>query len=339
MLKVNRATALGILSIALLLSLVVALSVGAASIPVLSTARIMWDRLTGIPNYSSYHIIIFDVRLPRVLLSALVGAALATSGAIFQSLFRNPMADPYIIGVSSGAALGAASAIVFQLNYWILGSSIIPLTAFLGALMATFIVYRIARIRGRIPISALLLSGIALGSFLSAIMSFLLVIRGRDLHAVFFWLMGGFTARGWEHVKMVIPFIVIGLPISFFFARDLNLMLLGEEKAVQLGTDVERLKRILLILSSLIAAAAVSVSGLIGFIGLMTPHIIRALFGPDHRLLLPTTAIGGAIFLVVADTAARVMLAPNEIPVGIITAFFGAPFFIYLLRLKKKALI
>lgn len=339
MTKARRATALGILSLSLLFSLVLALSVGAASIPLLSTAKILWEKLAGQSNLTSYHTIIFDVRLPRVLLSALVGAALATSGAIFQGLFRNPMADPYIIGVSSGAALGAASAIVFRLNYWILGSCMIPLAAFLGALLATLVVYQIARMGGRIPISALLLSGIALGSFLSAIMTFLLVIKGRDLQAVFFWLMGGFSARGWEHVKMVVPFIIIGLPASFFFARDLNLMLLGEEKAVQLGADVERLKRLMLVISSLIAAAAVSVSGLIGFVGLMTPHIVRTLFGPDHRLLLPTTALGGAIFLVLADTAARVVLAPSEIPVGIITAFFGAPFFIYLLRLKRKALI
>jgi iron complex transport system permease protein len=330
---------LGLLCLVLAFSLVLALSVGAASIPPFLTAKFLWKGLIGERNLSPYQTIIFEVRLPRVLLAALVGAALATSGAIFQGLFRNPMADPYIIGVSSGAALGAASAIVFRLNYWILGSSMIPLAAFLGALVATLVVYQVARMGGRIPISALLLSGIALGSFLSAIMSFLLVIKGKDLQAVFFWLMGGFSARGWDHVKMVLPFILLGLPLSFFFARDLNLMLLGEEKAMQLGTDVERLKKTMLVIASLIAAAAVSVSGIIGFVGLMTPHIVRTVLGPDHRILLPTTAVGGAIFLVLADTAARTMLAPSEIPVGIITAFLGAPFFIYLLRLKRRALM
>ncbi len=339
MIELKRVSALGILCLILAFSLVLALSVGAARIPPLVAAKFLWMGLIGERGVSSYQTIIFDVRLPRVLLSALVGAALATSGAIFQGLFRNPMADPYIIGVSSGAALGAASAIVFRLNYWVLGSTVIPLAAFLGALLATIVVYQVARTGGKIPVSALLLSGIALGSFLSAVMSFLLVIKGKDLQAVFFWLMGGFSARGWDHVRMVFPFILIGLPLSFFFARDLNLMLLGEEKALQLGAEVERLKKTMLVIASFTAAAAVSVSGIIGFVGLMTPHIVRTVLGPDHRGLLPASALGGAIFLVMADTAARTIMAPSEIPVGIITAFVGAPFFVYLLRLKRRTLI
>lgn len=335
-----------LLSGTLLLATLVAISIGAAQIPLNLVGKVFLNRLPLLTRSarrtdfsSTYETIIFEVRLPRVILSAIVGAALATAGVIFQGLFKNPMADPYIIGVSSGAALGATVAIVLQTGMGLLGFYAIPLMAFLGAMVTTLVVYRLAKVGGRIPISSLLLSGIAVGSFLTAIISFIMASAGKDLHSVIFWLMGGFSARNWSHVKMALPFFLLGLPLALAFARDLNIMLLGEEKAQHLGIEVEQVKNILLVSASLMAAAAVSVSGLIGFVGLMTPHIVRLIVGPDHKLLLPCSALGGAIFLIVADTIARVLLAPTEIPVGVITAFFGAPFFIYLLRMKKQALI
>lgn len=330
----------------LLLATLVAISIGAAQIPLNLVGKVFLNRLPLLTRFarrtdfsSTYETIIFEVRLPRVILSAIVGAALATAGVIFQGLFKNPMADPYIIGVSSGAALGATLAIVLQTGMGLLGFYAIPFMAFLGAMVTTLIVYRLAKVGGRIPISSLLLSGIAVGSFLTAIISFIMASVGKDLYSVIFWLMGGFSARNWSHVKMALPFFLLGLPLALAFARDLNIMLLGEEKAQHLGIEVEQVKKILLVSASLMAAAAVSVSGLIGFVGLMTPHIVRLIVGPDHKLLLPCSALGGAIFLIVADTIARVLLAPTEIPVGVITAFFGAPFFIYLLRMKRQALI
>lgn len=335
-----------LLSGTLLLATLVAISIGAAQIPLNLVGKVFLNRLPLLTRFarrtdfsSTYETIIFEVRLPRVILSAIVGAALATAGVIFQGLFKNPMADPYIIGVSSGAALGATLAIVLQTGMGLLGFYTIPFMAFLGAMVTTLIVYRLAKVGGRIPISSLLLSGIAVGSFLTAIISFIMASVGKDLYSVIFWLMGGFSARNWSHVKMALPFFLLGLPLALAFARDLNIMLLGEEKAQHLGIEVEQVKKILLVSASLMAAAAVSVSGLIGFVGLMTPHIVRLIVGPDHKLLLPCSALGGAIFLIVADTIARVLLAPTEIPVGVITAFFGAPFFIYLLRMKKQALI
>jgi len=346
MLRPKRIGILLLLFGILLLAALVATSIGAAQIPLSLVGKIFLRKLPLLNQFArganfspTYETIIFEVRLPRVILSAIVGAALATAGVIFQGLFKNPMADPYIIGVSSGAALGATLAIVLQTGTGLLGFYAVPLMAFLGAMVTTLIVYRLAKVGGRIPISSLLLAGLAVGSFLTAIISFIMASTGKDIQAVIFWLMGGFSARNWSHVKMVLPFFLLGLPIALAFVRDLNIMLLGEEKAQHLGVEIEQVKKVLLVSASLMAAAAVSISGLIGFVGLMIPHIVRLILGPDHRLLLPCSALAGAIFLIVADTMARVLLAPTEIPVGIITAFFGAPFFIYLLRIKRKALI
>lgn len=330
----------------LLGAIAIGVSIGAVRIPLTMVAKVLTGGLVT-PVKSAvdgdmlriYETIIVDVRLPRVILSAIVGAALATSGAIFQGLFKNPMADPYIIGVSSGAALGATIAIALSLSLGILGFYAVPLMAFIGAIAATLIVYNLARVGGRIPITSLLLSGIAVASLLSAVVTFILASVGKDLHSVMFWLMGGFSARNWDHTRMALPFFLIGLPIALVFARDLNIMLLGDEKARHLGIEVEKVKKILLVAGALMAAAAVSVSGLIGFVGLMTPHAVRLVIGPDHKMLLPCSALAGAIFLIIADTIARTLLAPTEIPVGVITALFGAPFFIYLLRVKRRTLI
>ncbi|MHC1635076.1 MAG: FecCD family ABC transporter permease [Candidatus Methanospirareceae archaeon] len=284
--------------------------------------------------YNPNEIIIFDVRLPRVLLASLVGAALATAGATMQGLFKNPMADPYIIGISSGAAVGAALSLTFLPSFLL--SYTTPFMAFLGAMLATFLVYTIAKVGGKIPIDSLLLTGIAISFFLNAILSFMMYIAGEDLHQIFFWLMGGFWLAHWTEVKIIVLPIFVCFFLIYSFARDLNAMLLGEEAAHSLGVNIENVKKALLILSSFITAAAVCFNGTIGFVGLIIPHITRIIVGPDHRILIPSSAFVGAIFLAWTDTLARLL---NEMPVGIITAFFGVPFFLYLLRKRKKEMV
>lgn len=271
--------------------------------------------------------LLFEVRLPRVCGAVLVGLGLAAAGCAMQGLFRNPMADPYIIGTSSGGALGAAFAIVF------LGGLLMPVLAFAGATLSTIVVYVISLRNGRVAVETLLLSGIAVSLFLSAVFSFIMYISGNSLHQIMFWMMGGFWNVYWDDVLLglLIPAACV---VLFVFSRDLNVMALGEEEAVHLGVNTERMKRILLLVSSFITGIAVSIAGCIGFVGLIIPHVMRILTGPDHRILLPASMMAGAILLMWADTAARTL--PVEIPVGIITAFFGAPFFIYLLRGRTR---
>lgn len=324
------------------LTIILATTLGAAHISPFTVFKILLAKLPLIKNLitPSWTIgeatIILQIRLPRIILGALVGAALSIAGTTMQGLFKNPMADPYIVGISSGAALGAISTIVFGLT--IFGMYTIPLMAFIGAAAAIFLVYNIASVRGKLPVSTLLLAGIAVTLFLSAIISLMMYISGEKLHGIVFWLMGGLWGRNWNHVMMAFPFIFLGAIIIYIFARDLNVMLLGEEPAQHLGIEVETLKKIIILSTSLITAAAVSVSGIIGFVGLIIPHAMRILVGPDHRILLPSSALVGGIFLIWADTLARTIISPIELPVGIITALFGAPFFIYLLRTRKRAM-
>ena len=330
------------LTVILGLTVVLTTTLGAAHISSFVVLKILITRLPLINNLiiPSWSIgeatIILQIRLPRIILGVLVGAALGVAGTTMQGLFKNPMADPYIIGISSGAALGAIFTIVFGLS--IFGMYTIPLMAFMGAAAAIFLVYNIASVRGKLPVSTLLLAGIAMTLFLSAIISLLMYTAGEKLHGIVFWLMGGLWGRNWNHVMMAFPFILLGTTVIYIFARDLNVMLLGEEPAQHLGIEVETLKKIMILSTSLITAAAVSVSGIIGFVGLIIPHVMRILVGPDHRILLPSSALVGGIFLVWTDTLARTIIAPTEIPVGIITALFGAPFFIYLLRTRKRAM-
>jgi len=272
--------------------------------------------------------ILWEIRLPRVIAAALVGCVLAVAGTAMQGLFRNPMADPYIIGTSSGGALGATIAIV------LFAGTGRPVLAFIGAMVATFTVYFVARKGGKIPIETLLLSGVALSTLLSALLSFLMYTAGQSLHQIMFWLMGGFWNISWNDVFAALP-ILIGVAGIYLFARDLNILALNEEDATHLGVNVERVKRILLALSAFLAGIAVSIAGSIGFVGLITPHVMRLIVGPDHRVLFPAAALAGAILLVWADTLTRTFT--SDMPVGIITACFGAPFFIYLLRSRMKA--
>jgi len=297
----------------------------------------LFQNLVGKKDWvDSYETILFEVRLPRILLAILVGAALATAGVIYQALFKNPMADPYIIGVSAGAALGATVGIMLKIGQSVLGIYLIPVLAFLGATATVTLVYQIARVGGEIHISSILLAGLAVSAVLSAIMSLLMISSGQDLHSIVFWLIGGFSAASWDQIKIALPLMIVALPFPFLYARELNVLLLGEERAQQLGVETETVKKILLVSASMVTAAAVSVSGLIAFVGLMTPHITRLIVGPEHRLLLPTALLSGALLLLLADTLARYVAMPGELPVGIITAILGGPFFLYLLKKKGR---
>lgn len=283
--------------------------------------------------------IIFQIRMPRVIGGALVGAALATAGVLFQGLLRNPMADPYIIGTSAGAALGATIAMTLPVSLAFLGFGLVPVAAFIGALATVILVYNLARVGGKTPIISMLLAGFVVSALLAAIMAFMISMSDRfglNLQSVFSFLMGHISVTSWGQIAIIAPLVIGGIIGARFFAFHLNAFSLGEEGAAYLGIDVERDKILILALGSLLTAAAVSISGLIGFVGLVVPHAVRLRLGPDHRLLLPASALVGATFLVIADLLARVLLAPVEIPVGVITAIIGAPFFIYLLRHSRR---
>jgi iron complex transport system permease protein len=276
--------------------------------------------------------IVLRVRLPRVLLAALVGAALAVAGVLFQALLRNPLADPYVLGVSGGAAVGGI--LVMSLGSAVgLGQGAVPPGAFAGAIITTVMLYAIAGSRGRVSATNLLLTGVVFNAFASAAIIFLASIAGLTEGAsIFLWLIGSLSASRIDAAPWVAVFVLGGLAFALPAARSLNLLAIGEESARQLGVDVTRQQRVLLVATSLMVGAAVSVAGLVGFVGLIIPHLLRLLFGPDHRLLVPAAALGGATFLVLCDTAARTMLGGRELPVGAITALVGGPLFLYLLR-------
>jgi iron complex transport system permease protein len=324
-----------LLSLLLLLVILISITLGSVRVPPLRSIRILFQGILGLKGGRSEmeRTIILSLRLPRAILAGLVGAGLSVSGATFQALLRNPLADPYILGVSSGAAVGAIIAILLGLGIFSFG---LPLASFLGALLTILVVFYFGRQDGKIHPNTLLLAGVIIGSFLSAlIMFFLSVSRKEELHTIIFWLMGDFSFSNGRAILIVLPYILLGVFLLYFRSRPLNLILSGEENAVQLGVDIERMKLVSYLLASLITAASVSVCGLIGFVGLIIPHSVRLIFGPDHRLLIPASALIGASFLIASDTFARTLLAPTELPVGVITAAFGGPFFIYLLRTRK----
>jgi iron complex transport system permease protein len=272
--------------------------------------------------------IVREIRLPRIVLGAVVGFALGTAGAVMQGFFRNPMADPSIIGVSSGAAVGAVATIAFPVTM----PFGLQTAAFAGAVLAAFGVYFIASDDGHTPVATLLLAGLAVQTFLGAVVSYLLLQSGEGLEEAILWLMGNLRYSNWGHVEATLPLSVLLFAILLAYARDLNVMLLGAEDALALGIEVERTKRLLLAATALITAAAVAVAGIIGFVGLIIPHVMRLVVGPDHRILIPTSALAGGTFLVLADTVAR---AGTAMPVGIVTAAVGAPFFLFLLRRRE----
>jgi cobalamin transport system permease protein len=337
-----------LLIIALFLTVIVSLNIGYAQISFGNILAILGKQIPFLNGFIDSSLIIpkdaaiiLQIRLPRIIAGVIVGSALAASGVVYQGVFKNPMADSYILGVSAGAAVGASFSILFGVGFSFLGLRFVQIAAFLGALFAIFLVYNISRVGTRVPLATLLLCGIAVNFFLYSIVALMEVIAGDELHAIVFWLMGGFSNVLWSDIWAVLPFILFGIAVSFLYARDLNLLALGEDTAQHLGVRVERVKQVLLILASMVTGAAVSLSGLVGFVGLMVPHITRLVIGPDHRILLPASTIVGAIFLVICDAIARVIATPFastlELPVGIITMLAGAPFFIILFRKKKQS--
>ncbi len=328
--RTRPVAAIVVLAALLAASMVAAVALGAVRIPVDDVLASLGRLFSGAERTFADAVIV-DIRLPRVVLAAFVGACLASAGVLYQALFRNALADPYILGVSSGAGLGAVLAIVATATAMAIRYAAVPVASFVGATLTMLLVVRLASWRGRLDGNSLLLAGIAVSYVFAAITSFVMVFARESMAQVVFWMMGGLSGASWGYVAMIAPMFAAGIVMPLLLTRQLNLMLLGDERALQLGLDVERFKLAVLAAGSLLVAAAVSVSGLIGFVGLMTPHMVRLVLGPDHRLLLPASLLGGAIVLVLSDLVARTVLAPVEIPVGIVTAVLGGPFFIWLL--------
>lgn len=333
---------LGGLFVLLLLTIGGAVSIGSVDIPFVEVWRIIAQHLLGSHEWLGaapdgvLEAIVWQIRLPRTLLAAMVGASLASAGVVFQGLLRNPLADPYILGVSSGAALGAVLAIATGWGTFLFGAWSLPGFAFLFASLSLFIVLRLARIENKMATGTLILSGVVVQAFLGAVLTFVISLSPEQLLEIHYWLMGSLSLRDWSHTGIVFPFLALGFPLMWACSRELNLLVLGDRPAGHLGVPVEKVRLFLLVIASLVTAGAVSVSGTIGFVGLVIPHIMRMLTGPDHRLLLPVSALTGAIFLVWSDTAARVVMEPRELPIGVITAFVGAPFFAFLLRKQRR---
>jgi iron complex transport system permease protein len=335
--------------VALLVVVVVfATTLGSVPIPFATTFQVLLSQLPfvditpaspeifGAPlSLEILETIVLDIRLPRIFLAGLVGAALAVAGATYQGLFRNPLADPYLLGVSAGAGLGATIAMLIPFTLSWMSAGAVPLFAFIGAVGAVAVVYSLARVGKTLPTTTLILAGVALSALLASTSSYLMTISGGELHRIVFWLLGGLYLTKWSQVWTVLPCVLAGLAVIWIHARPLNVMQLDEEQAQQLGINVERVKLILLAAATLVTSSAICFTGLIGFVGILIPHAVRLIWGPDHRFLLPLSTLVGAIFLILADTLARTIMPPTEIPVGIITAFCGAPFFLYLLRRRK----
>lgn len=318
-------------------------TVGVANISFMEALKIMMSKLPLLTGFiqtndldSTHLTIILDLRIPRIILAALVGAGLSVSGVVYQGMFKNPMADPYVLGVSSGAALGATIAIVLGVENLFFGIGAIPIFAFLSALITVIFVYNIARNGSRVQVVTLLLSGISVSFLMSSIISLIMIFNRNHVERIVFWLMGSVSGAGWEQIKIILPVIIIGTIVAVVFSRDLNIIVTGDDTARSLGIEVDTVKKILLALCSIMIAVCVSFSGIIGFVGLVVPHVFRMIFVTDHRVLLPLSCVGGAIFMVIADTIARNLIPPIEIPVGVITAMVGAPYFIALIYKNKK---
>ncbi len=339
-LGVNARLAIGgaaLLALALVAALV-SLSLGPVDI---SVGDVAWIVLSAIgfetPAFGrTEQLVIEQIRAPRIIVGASVGMALGVAGATMQGLFRNPMADPGIIGVSAGGALGAVVAIAAGLTG--LFFLALPLFAFAGAIAAAFLVYGIAVAGGRFSMATLLLAGVAVNAFLGAVVSAIIILlpNNEALREILFWLAGGLDARAWEHVRIATPLIAGSAAVLLLMARDLNLLMLGDDEARSMGVHVGLTRVVLLAVAALATGAAVAVSGTIAFVGLVTPHVLRLALGPDNRVLIPMSALGGAVFVIVADTIARMVIQPAELRVGILTAFVGAPFFIVLLIKNKR---
>ena len=320
---------------------VTAAALGTVKVPPMDVVEILLSRLPGVDIErtwpESWDTILWQLRLPRIALAMIVGAALAMAGATYQGLFRNPLADPYLIGVSSGAALGATVVILTGVPLASHGISTLPLAAFVGGLAAVAIAYTVARRADGLPLTTLILAGVAIAYLAGAVTSLLMLRSEPDLRPLLSWILGGLISAQWQHSLTVLPYLVPTALVIMFYGRILNVLQLDEDHAAQLGVNVERTKLLLITLASLATAAAVAFSGPIGFVGLVAPHAVRLIWGADYRFVLPMGAIVGATFLVLADLVARTAAGPVELPVGVITALCGAPFFLFLLRRRRAA--
>ena len=335
--RARAVTVMVLLLVAAVAVFILSATQGTSAMTAKHALRVLWTWATGqqAADVSVEDInIVRDIRLPRLILGMLVGACLAVAGAVMQAFFQHPMAAPSIIGVSAGGALVATTAIMFGFEFWLWRLSSVTGSAFAGALGVTAVVYLLSRRGGRTPVGVLLLTGIAVGSVVSAASSLILITLGQgQMDRVVYWMLGRLTGAELSKVQMIWPFALLGFVVVYLYGRDLNVLLLGDEQAHYLGLNVEQVKLVLLVLSSMLAASAVAVSGVIGFVGLILPHISRLIVGPDHRWLLPTAALSGAVLLALADLGARL---GGEIPIGIITSMLGAPFFLYLLHRRRE---
>lgn len=330
---------------ALLIALVIATAaIGSTKISVGTVYQIMLHHLPFAGGEAAWsdtaQKIVMDIRLPRIFMAALVGVALALAGATYQGLFRNPLADPYLIGVAQGAALGAVVGFLLPVSMGMLGLGVVPVTAFAGGLAGAMVSYLLARVGKTLPVTTLILAGVAVGAFFASISAYLMVASSEHFRGALSFLLGGFYLSSWDEVRLMAPYVAVGAGVILAHGRQLNVMQFDEEQAQQMGIRVERVKLILLAAATLATAAGVSFAGTIGFVGIMVPHAVRLIWGPDYRYLLPLSALAGAIFMVLADALVRALgawsPALSELPVGVITAFLGAPFFLYVLRQKKR---
>lgn len=312
--------------------------VGPAGIGPGETLRVVLNHVTGAGFDVSRQAdaIVWEIRLPRVLLAGVVGGTLAFSGAAYQGVFRNPLADPYLLGVAAGAGLAGSLAIVLNLPLSYAGFSLLPAVSFAGAMLAVLLAYGIARSSGQTPNTTLILAGVTISSVAVAAISYILIVDTQNSSTVLAWLLGSFNGSGWRDLSYVLPYALPAAAVIFLHGRMLNVLQLDEQEAAYVGLDVQRTKAIVILAASLATAAAVSVVGIIGFVGIVAPHIVRLLIGPDYRRLLPVVVLVGASFLVLADVGARSLVSPGELPVGIVTSFVGAPFFLLLLRRQRK---
>jgi iron complex transport system permease protein len=324
----------------LLLAFIFSVALGAVFIPPGTVLRILASRLTWLQVNAdwpgSFSAIILSVRLPHTILVVMTGAALGSSGAAYQGLFRNPLADPYLIGVASGAGLGAVFAMALNWPTNLLGFYLVPLGAFIGAILTVILVYHLARVDGMVPLTTLILAGVAIGAFASAVTSFLMLRTELQLHRAISFLLGGSPIAGWDPVLAALPYMLIGMGLLCVSGHMLNVLQFGEEEARQMGLHVNRAKVFIIVVASLTTAVAVAFSGVIGFVGLIVPHVMRIVWGADYRRLIPLSVLAGGSALLLADMLARILMAPSTLPVGIVTAMAGAPFFLWILRQAKR---
>ena len=325
----------------LIISIVIGISLGSVSVPVPALFQIIGKEVLHLPIAvepdETLTNIVMNIRLPRVLLAGLVGASLAIAGAAFQGLLRNPLADPYTLGISSGASLGAVLTLFLNISLPVVGLYTLPTLSVLFSLITIFGVLTFARKMDRsMKVETIILTGIIFSSFLSAFISLMIALTGEELRQIIGWLMGSVSMRGWNYIAIILPFFIVGSLILMMNTHELNAMTFGEERARHLGVNVQRRKMLILVAGSILTGAAVAVSGTIGFVGLVIPHLVRRIWGPDHKHLLPLSMLVGSGFLILADLLARTIIAPTELPIGVITSLIGAPAFAFILLKRRR---